>query len=105
MESKASSGCSLTRGVLHRMRFKLPPVLAFVLGACAGCARPSSPPALAGPTQPAQTSVIDGPVGYQASNQWSGFDRNDYPGDDAMLSLRASFAFTGYWLTNPPGEN
>lgn len=33
-----------------------------------------------------------------------GFDRNDYPGDAAMGKLRASFAFTGYWLTNPPGE-
>lgn len=34
-----------------------------------------------------------------------GFDRNDYPGDDAMLSLQKTFSFTGYWLTNPPGEN
>ena len=33
-----------------------------------------------------------------------GFDRNDYPGDPAMASLRHTFAFTGYWLTNPPGE-
>ena len=33
-----------------------------------------------------------------------GFDRNDYPGDAAMAKLRATFAFTGYWLTNPPGE-
>ncbi len=34
-----------------------------------------------------------------------GFDRNDYPGDAAMAKLRNTFAFTGYWLTNPPGEN
>ena len=33
-----------------------------------------------------------------------GFDRNDYPGDAAMAQLRRTFAFTGYWLTNPPGE-
>lgn len=33
-----------------------------------------------------------------------GFDRNDYPGDEAMKLLRRDFAFTGYWLGNPPGE-
>lgn len=33
-----------------------------------------------------------------------GFDRNDYPGDDGMKILRRDFAFTGYWLGNPPGE-
>jgi len=32
-----------------------------------------------------------------------GFDRNDYPGDSAMQSLRKTFVFTGYWLNNPPG--
>jgi hypothetical protein len=32
-----------------------------------------------------------------------GFDRNDYPGDAAMKLLRRNFAFTGYWLGNPPG--
>jgi len=31
-----------------------------------------------------------------------GFDRNDYPGDDAMKVLRKEFAFTSYWLSNPP---
>jgi hypothetical protein len=33
-----------------------------------------------------------------------GFDRNDYPGDEAMKLLRHDFAFSGYWLSNPPGE-
>jgi len=33
-----------------------------------------------------------------------GFDRNDYPGDDALPSLRKTFSFTGYWLSPPPGE-
>jgi len=33
-----------------------------------------------------------------------GFDRNLYPGDAALPNLRKLFAFTGYWLTNPPGE-
>jgi hypothetical protein len=33
-----------------------------------------------------------------------GFDRNDFPGDAQLLTLHASFAFTGYWLNAPPGE-
>ena len=32
-------------------------------------------------------------------------DRNDYPGDASMASLRKTFAFTGFWLNNPPGAN
>ena len=32
-----------------------------------------------------------------------GFDRNDYPGDNSLASLRATFSYTGYWLNNPPG--
>jgi hypothetical protein len=34
-----------------------------------------------------------------------GFDSNDYPGDDALPTLRQHFAFAGYWLTNPPGAH
>ena len=33
-----------------------------------------------------------------------GFDRNEYPGDDAFPILRKTFAFTSYWLSAPPGE-
>lgn len=33
-----------------------------------------------------------------------GFDRNDYPGDDAMAQLRKQFEFVGFWLTPPPLE-
>ncbi len=32
-----------------------------------------------------------------------GFDANDYPGDDALPSLRRAFSFSGYWLNAPPG--
>ncbi len=32
-----------------------------------------------------------------------GFDRNSYPGDPVLPELRKHFAFTGYWLNNPPG--
>ena len=34
-----------------------------------------------------------------------GFDRNDYPGDANLKTLRQTFAYTGYWLNNPPGAN
>jgi hypothetical protein len=34
-----------------------------------------------------------------------GFDRNEYPGDQNLKQLRASFAYAGYWLNNPPGSN
>lgn len=33
-----------------------------------------------------------------------GFDRNEYPGDAALPTLRRHFAFAGYWLNAPPGE-
>ncbi len=38
-----------------------------------------------------------------AQSTFLGFDRNDYPGDANMQALKATFAFTGYWLNNPPG--
>ena len=34
-----------------------------------------------------------------------GFDRNDYPGDDALPALRHTFSFSSYWLNNPPGAS
>ncbi len=34
-----------------------------------------------------------------------GFDRNEYPGDAALSTLRQHFSFVGYWLTNPPEEH
>jgi Rv2525c-like, glycoside hydrolase-like domain len=37
-------------------------------------------------------------------SSYLGFDRNLYPGDDAMGVLRKTFAYTGYWLSPPPGE-
>jgi hypothetical protein len=33
-----------------------------------------------------------------------GFDANDYPGDTALPALKQTFAFAGYWLNPPPGE-
>ncbi len=34
-----------------------------------------------------------------------GFDRNDYPGDNLLSELHRTFAFTSYWLNNPPGAH
>ncbi|HTF44544.1 MAG TPA: glycoside hydrolase domain-containing protein [Terriglobales bacterium] len=34
-----------------------------------------------------------------------GFDRNHYPGDENLKALHQTFAYAGYWLNNPPGEN
>lgn len=36
-------------------------------------------------------------------NRYLGFDRNDYPGDRNLKILRQTFAYSGYWLNNPPG--
>src|SRR5208283_3406428 len=38
-----------------------------------------------------------------SAQTYLGMDRNDYPGDATMAALRKTFAFTGYWLNNPPG--
>ncbi len=40
---------------------------------------------------------------HTAAQGYVGFDRNDYPGDAALASLRKYFSFAGYWLTDPPG--
>ena len=40
-----------------------------------------------------------------AAQSYLGMDRNDYPGDANMQALRKTFAFTGYWLNNPPGAD
>ena len=34
---------------------------------------------------------------------WYGFDKDAYPGDALLPQLHRTFAFTGFWLNNPPG--
>src|SRR5882757_713100 len=34
-----------------------------------------------------------------------GFDRNEYPGDEALPTLRKTFSYASYWLNAPPGSN
>lgn len=40
-----------------------------------------------------------------SSSTYLGFDRNDYPGDASLQTLKQTFSYTGYWLNNPPGAN
>jgi glycoside hydrolase-like protein len=49
-------------------------------------------------------SARPSPQAEKVSQNYLGFDRNEYPGDAAMRILKRDFAFTGYWLGNPPGE-
>lgn len=49
-------------------------------------------------------SIVSRPAVAQASPHL-GFDRNDYPGDSNLRFLRETFAFSGYWLNNPPGAS
>jgi hypothetical protein len=44
-------------------------------------------------------------LGLTGPSSYLGFDRNDYPGDSNLKSLRQTFAYTGYWLNNPPGAS
>lgn len=39
-----------------------------------------------------------------SQQQYLGFDRNDYPGDQSLKTLHQTFSYTGYWLNDPPGE-
>lgn len=42
---------------------------------------------------------------FAQTSTYLGFDRNDYPGDSNLRLLHQTFAYTGYWLNNPPGES
>ena len=38
----------------------------------------------------------------QTPAAYLGFDRNNYPGDQNLKTLRQTFSFAGYWLSRPP---
>src|SRR5579863_7722873 len=40
----------------------------------------------------------------ESPHAFLGFDRNLFPGSDALPVLRKTFAFSSYWLSPPPGE-
>jgi hypothetical protein len=81
----AAGGCSRGSGAVH--------------AAASGHGAQSSAKPAATPTLAADPRVGAVAGGYR------GFDSNDYPGDATMAGLHHTFAFMGYWLTNPPGEN
>jgi hypothetical protein len=41
----------------------------------------------------------------EKASSFIGFDRNEYPGDQNLKDLRATFSYAGYWLNNPPGSH
>jgi hypothetical protein len=68
-----------------------PHTLAAALLLLTGCTHAQSPAPMTKSTKP-------------AANSFTGFDRNIYPGDEHLAELHQRFAFTGFWLNNPPGE-
>ena len=40
----------------------------------------------------------------EVGGPYLGFDLNEYPGDEAMATLRNQFTFVGFWLSPPPRE-
>jgi glycoside hydrolase-like protein len=44
-------------------------------------------------------------LGQTAPPSYLGFDRNEYPGDSNLKTLRQTFSYIGYWLNNPPGAS
>jgi hypothetical protein len=52
--------------------------------------------------------TVSQPSGSQTASDhthaYLGFDRNIYPGDEALPILRKTFSFSSYWLSPPPGE-
>jgi hypothetical protein len=44
-------------------------------------------------------------LAMHAQQNYLGFDKNLYPGDDLLPALHKTFAYSGYWLNNPPGMN
>jgi hypothetical protein len=72
-------------------------ILAVAITAAAALAAAAAIPSAALAQQP--------PAADQSpASAYLGFDRNLYPGDASLPELRKFFSFTGYWLTNPPGE-
>jgi hypothetical protein len=82
------------------------PIASTLLLCAIGCSRSASSPqasvAIAASQGP--DNAPRSHAGLAPNGQFVGFDRNDYPGDATMASMRNTFAFTGYWLNNPPGE-
>jgi hypothetical protein len=87
------------------MRFALiATVFAAAFSGCSSSKAVSATPPAVQQNEPSPEIKANVNVGFE-NGVYRGFDRNDYPGDATMAQLHNTFAFTGYWLTNPPGEN
>src|SRR5215475_1496147 len=74
--------------------------MASLFGSCTSSQpTPEAIPAASTPVTPAPATPSD-----PAASAYLGFDRNIYPGDDAMVILRKTFTYTSYWIGPPPGE-
>jgi hypothetical protein len=49
------------------------------------------------------TSLLIASLTVSAQRSYYGFDKNSYPGNDLLPALHQTFAYTGYWLNDPPG--
>lgn len=47
-------------------------------------------------------ACVAAPCLAQSGRAYLGFDKNDYPGDAQLAALHKNFAYSGYWLNNPP---
>lgn len=77
--------------------------IAMVLSGCRG--RTQAAASAVAPAPVADTLITPPENSRTNAGEYLGFDRNEYPGDDTMSRLHGTFAFTGYWLTNPPGAS
>ena len=79
-------------------------VMLLALGGCSRAAKeePANEVAWGSAKVAAPAAGVKAPVASAGSR---GFDRNDYPGDAVMAAMHGEFAFTGYWVTPPPGES
>src|SRR5579875_919066 len=77
------------------MRFRRSTVLAMLAVLPLACR--GSAPAQRGHHGPAQHQDRPSHGGYY------GFDKNGYPGDNLLSPPHSTFAYAGYWLSNPPG--
>jgi len=86
------------------MRHRLITSLLFSVALC-GCSRPATPVNTLTEVhdEPHDERKTDPALGL-VNGVYRGFDRNEYPGDTPMFGLHKTFAFTGYWITPPPGE-
>src|SRR5215470_2052357 len=78
---------------MRRLIFLIQPIVAAILALAAGLTE--------------RTASEGRPYRFApqvAAKSFAGFDRNEYPGDEALAVLRKSFAFASYWLSAPPGE-